>query len=129
MRTTPDQTTTCSKSVFPSCLLHKHSLHSFSLGLGLTLAVFSPMSVAINDHDVYQHEVLCPTAQVNYWSNFALKHKDVNSIPDYLIENNCFSRTHPQDFYKAMQKRFDEPEQQQWIDELNKALPPDFAGL
>ena len=94
---------------------------------------FSPMLFAAVPTDILQHsweaEQLCPSKLVNFWTSYARKNNDLGSIPAFLINNSCISNNVSVDFFSAMQKRFDDPEQQQWRNDLETALGNNFAGI
>jgi hypothetical protein len=78
---------------------------------------------------VWHAENQCPSHLVNFWSSYARKNDNLNSIPAFLISNNCINKNISLTFFTAMKKRFDEPEKKQWTDDLEQALGDSFAGL
>jgi hypothetical protein len=77
----------------------------------------------------WHKEAQCPSHLVNFWSSYARKNANLDSIPAFLISNHCINKNISLKFFTAMKKRFDEPEQKQWTDDLEQALGDTFASI
>ncbi len=99
-----------------------------ALATSLSLSALSyDSSTELNNN--WEIEQKCPSKLVNFWSTYARKHNDLGSIPAFLITHDCINKTISLDFFSAMKKRFDEPEQKQWRDDLEEALQDNLASL
>ena len=64
----------------------------------------------------------CPAEMVNFWKNFAVNTENYSAFPVFLLENECFRARVSTEFHTAMEKRFDHPEDQRYVDQLYAQL-------
>ena len=109
-------------------LLHAAALPIMLLAMTVSLTTQADKNSTQPPH-AWHAETQCPSHLVNFWSSYARKNANVESIPAFLISNNCISKNTSLKFFTAMKKRFDEPEQEQWTDDLEQALGDRFASI
>lgn len=64
----------------------------------------------------------CPSNLVNFWKNFAFNTDNYDSVPAFLLQNNCLRVRSSTAFHTAMIHRFDEPNNETYIHELYAQL-------
>lgn len=101
--------------------------HSSSKQVKLLLLASTLLATATAHSTSTSHQHLqqqanpnCAEASVNFWKRFAIRHRDVSALPSFLIQENCISSstTNNIEFYNAMQKRLDNPEEAAWQEQL-----------
>lgn len=97
----------------------------------VTVLSLSPAALSAENqlNDSSNVESLCPSKVVDFWISYAKSHNNLSSIPAFLFTNNCINEKVSTDFFSAMQKRFDEPDQKRWRNDLEEALHGDVASL